>query len=584
MLCLSFLAHSFSAKAYLERFQAYLKWSQNLPDKPNADFLSFIQGEAALAKKLREKWLEKLAQQKDWLNFIQHYKPTESPNLQCFAQLANYYQGKEAEAVKTAKALWLTGDSLPEACNTLFTVLKSNVFDDNLITQRIALALDKRNLQLARYLLKQYKSPHLKDEQLLIAIYQNPKKIMQLEPGVLASNFYLYGLKRMVSINMDQAIAYWQQPKTQQLLSEAQQQAFLAHLTLYKAMRNQEDAPHWFALVKPAYYNNALLDWEIRYALKHLHWAEVERLVNYSPDKNKPCWQYWLARALEARGETKQATSLYQSLAKTRHYYGFLASLHLNQNPQFEQEQQTLNGEMQLKPYRVVLDEVKSLYRSKQELQASKLFTDFISELPGEEKIAVLHWLANDLQWHGKSVYLSNTEDMSNQLSLRFPLAHQPTIQQQARNYQIPEALIYAIIRQESGFRDQVVSPAGARGLMQVLPRTATVVAKQEHIAYGNKDQLFSSQKNINIGVAYLKQLAQHFSKNPLLIAAAYNAGPRQVNYWLKNHPCGEIDIWIETLPWHETRNYLKNIIAFYAVYQYRLNAKPDIEIFMKPL
>ena len=94
---------------------------------------------------------------------------------------------------------------------------------------------------------------------------------------------------------------------------------------------------------------------------------------------------------------------------------------------------------------------------------------------------------------------------------------------------------------------------------------------------------IFTSNKNINIGIAYLQQLAKRFSQHPVLMAAAYNAGPRQAYYWLKNHPPKEIDVWIETLPWQETRNYLKNVTAFYVVYQYRLKQKPDMSRFLQP-
>ena len=118
---------------------------------------------------------------------------------------------------------------------------------------------------------------------------------------------------------------------------------------------------------------------------------------------------------------------------------------------------------------------------------------------------------------------------------------------------------------------------------MQIMPATALTVAKSKKINYLDKKQLFSSQKNIIIGAAYLQQLAKRFDKHPILMAAAYNAGPKQVSYWLKNHPPKDIDIWVETLPWPETRNYLKNIIAFYAVYQYRMQERPDLTVFMKP-
>ena len=121
-------------------------------------------------------------------------------------------------------------------------------------------------------------------------------------------------------------------------------------------------------------------------------------------------------------------------------------------------------------------------------------------------------------------------------------------------------------------------------GLMQVMPLTASVVSKMGKIPYNDQKQLFLFQKNINIGSAYLQQLTKRFRNHPVLVAAAYNAGPRQVVHWLKTHPPTEIDEWIETLPWQETRNYLKNVIAFYVVYQYRLNQKPDLKNFLEPL
>lgn len=570
-------------QVYLQRFMSYLDWSQNLPEEPGESFQTFIDSNTPLAKKLRDKWLYKLALKKDWFNYSKQYKPSLDTSLQCYDLLASYYQG-DTSALAKAKSLWLTGDSRPPACNQLFTLmLHDKDFDENLITQRLVLALDKRNLPLAQYLLKQYKIPRLKDEQVLMNIHRTPARIVQLNPGPLQGVFYLYGLKRMVSINLDQAINLWQNNKTRKILSKAEQQSFLAHVALYKAMRNSPDAKTWFAKVEPGYYNDVLLEWQIRFALKSQNWKQVTKLIALHAEKDKPCWQYWLARSLDAQGKKEDAKAIYISLAQTRHYYGFLASLRLNQKPHFQNEN-VVSDMRVLKYYQPLTDNIKSLYRSRQILQASRLLNDFASELPKEDRSALVYWVSNHLQWHGKSVFLSNNDELNNQLSLRFPLAYHSTINEHSKKYQIPSELVYAIIRQESGFRDDVVSSAGARGLMQVMPATASVVAKSAKIPYGDKAQLFVSQKNINIGVAYLGTLSKRFGKNPLLMVAAYNAGPRQVNYWLKNHPPKEIDIWIETLPWHETRNYLKNIISFYAVYQYRMHKNTDLGDFMKPI
>lgn len=582
-LCLNLVTWTALGQNYLEKFTIYSQWNQNLPKSPDSSFLAFIDDTTPLSGKLREKWLYQLAFNKDWMTFSQHYQPSRDISLQCYAQIARYQQGARQKAIQSAQKLWLNGSSQPKSCDVLFAMLqKNNELDEQLITQRLILALDKQNLPLANHLLRQYKPARLKDIQVLMSIQQRPTRITELKPSLLHDEFYLYGLKRIVeSPNMDKAIDLWEQARTKRFLSTAQQQSFIAHVALYKAIRNQPDAPIWFAKLKPAFYNDELLGWQIRFALNYKQWPQVERLTLLLQDKDNPCWQYWLARAMWAQGQKDLAKPIYQNLAKTRSYYGFLASLKLRQNYSFDNERAVSNLKALL-PYQPFTNQIKALYASKHTSQASRLLNDFVSELPKDDKSALAYWLDHDLQWHGKSVNLSNTDDLNNQLSLRFPLAYRDTIIKNAKTYGIPQEMIYAIIRQESAFCDDALSTAGAEGLMQLMPATAKVISKREKIAYLDKKQLYSSQKNINIGSAYLQELAKRFHKHPILMIAAYNAGPKQVAYWLKNHPPKEIDIWIETLPWHETRNYLKNVIAFYAVYQYRMQEKADLAPFMK--
>ncbi len=580
----SITGFALSGQAYMDRFNTFSAWYQQLPFVPTPAFLEFVKENTPLANKLRDKWLYELARTKDWKQYVAYYQPTSDINLVCYNQIAHYNLGQEEEVLRDSASIWLIGESRPQACNTLFDLLlNNNKFDQNLITQRITLALDKRNISLARYLLKHYKVPHPKEVDQLSAIHQRPTLITSLEPSGFNSNLYLYGLKRLVSTNMDQAIKIWNLPKTKIIMNEEHQQAFLSHVTLYKAMRNSEDTLLWFKQIKPQYYNDVLVDWQIRFALKLGHWQRVEELINHSKNKELPCWQYWLARALDAQGNKEKAQVIYESLSKNRQYYGFLASLRLNKKPSFENEQVTTDLNT-LKPYKSIIDQIYNLHLAKQDAQASRLLNDFISELPKEEASALVYWVDTSLQWHGKSVYLSDNEKLNNQLMLRFPLAYKNTVTMYAKQYSVPPEFVYAIIRQESGFRENVVSFAGARGLMQLMPHTASIVSKESKIAYKNQEQLFLSQKNINIGIAYLKQLTKRFSNHPVLVAAAYNAGPSQVVYWLKNHPPKEIDLWIETLPWQETRNYLKNVMAFAIVYQYRLNQKPNLAPFLASL
>lgn len=573
-----------ASQAYWLRFQTYLHWKEQLPETPEPEFIAFINTDTPLANQLRQKWLYELARNKDWAIFSRYFRDTDNIPLQCLALTALYHLGDQKNALRLAKPIWLSGHSQPSECDELFQMLlNSPDFDENLITKRIALALEKRNLGLARYLLKQYQKPRLSDIKALNRIYHQPSHISKLEIDELHDDYYLYGLKRMVSLNMDEAVRYWRHAKTNKLLTEAQQQSFLAHISLYKAMRDHKDTRNWFAQMKPEFYNNALLNWQIRFALKNQKWDEVERLIRLTKDEDNPTWQYWLARALEKQKKTTQAQEIYEAVAKKRHYYGFLASLRLNQKFSFEVEQVNKNLTI-LEPYQPFIDEIKSLYTSHQTLKASRLINDFILELPKEEKSAFAWWLAKELNWHDKAIYIGNQEELNDQITLRFPLAYRQTISRYAKKYQILPEFIYAIIRQESTFRENVTSSAGALGLMQVRPSTAKNVSHRQGILYKDKQQLFSAKKNINIGAAYLHYLNERFDHHPVLVAAAYNAGPNQVKYWLQNHQPQQMDIWIETLPWHETRNYLQNVIAFYAVYQYLMNKSIDLSPFMKPL
>jgi soluble lytic murein transglycosylase len=585
ILCL-WVACSWGTQAdkYLNRFQAYLYWNEKIPlAAPSSEFIAFISSNKPLSQKIRNKWLYQLAGQKNWALFNQHYRPTSDVNLQCFHVLSAYWLGSIHTVRPEITTLWLTGHSQPPACNGLFNLLlQANIIEDSLIAQRIELALENKNAPLARYLLKQFKPSRTADAEILTNIYVKPETITQIKPGFLHGALYLYGLKRLALINMKKAIKLWNTTQARQLLSNSEKQSFISFVAMYKVMRNDKDAAHWFNQLSPPYKDQVLLEWRIRLALKELKWREVEHFIKYHPEKDQPGWKYWIARAKEAQGNKEESLLIYQKLASLRNYYGFLASMRIGKKFNFANESPVINPSV-LQSYHPVTSQIRALFTSNHIADASRLINDFFLELSKQDKCIIAFWLINDLKWYAKALNLSNSEDLTNQLALRFPLIYQNFVNLNANTHHVSKEFIYAIIRQESTFREDIISPAGAHGLMQLMPATAKIIAKQEKIAFNNNQQLFTALINISIGTAYLKQLAKRFD-HPVLISAAYNAGPRQVVYWIKNHPPKQMDIWIETLPWRETRNYIKNIIAFYAVYQYRMNKQADIGAFLRPI
>lgn len=574
------------ARNYLHKYNTYLFWAEHLPDTPHPEFISFIEPVTPLTQKLREKWLFHLARRQDWVLFNLYYRPTNNEGLLCYAQMALYQLGKQSEAIQNTLPLWSSPtaqSSLP--CRHLFALLQhDHALSHQQIEQRIAQALENDHIAAAQDLLAHLGPSYVQTATMLKRISQNPREILHLQPGPLSGALYLYGLSLMLKRNIDTAVTLWQHPLSAKLLQPAQAQQFLAHLALYKAMRHAPDAEEWFAKVQPAYCNAQLRDWEIRYALIQKNWKKIEQITaTLPPEQTEPFLLYWRARALDRLDHHSEAQAIYHGLALKRSYYGFLASIAVRQAYHFEFEP-TPHDPGVLAVYKPITDQIAGYHRNNQSYLAAHTLNEFSLELPKSHKSALVYWVAHHLRWHGKAIYLSTQDDvLKNQLVLRFPLTYQEQIQKLANQYHVSPALIYATVRQESTFIENIKSEAGAYGLMQILPNTAKHIARHAKIPYSDPKDLFYPEKNLHIGVAYLNKLHQQFKAHPVLIMAAYNAGPKQVRRWVNDHSPHDIDIWIETLPWQETRDYLKNVISFYAVYQYRMQQKPNLAPFLQP-
>lgn len=577
----------YAAPPYLERFKQFMYYKQHLPpDAQDATFIRFISKDAPLSNRLRNKWLYELAKNKNWTTYATFYQNTSDLNLQCYHHIASYYQDSYQKSFDASYLIWQEGTDKPPSCNALFNLLKNDpLFNEHLISERIRAALESNNTQQALLLMKHYHVIPRGLIKTILNVYQNPSQIRLIPTSDLQGSIYLFGIKRLAMQHLDKALSIWNADQHKHILDGKQLQALYVFIALQKAIKGHDDAVRWFAKIKPEYYTDLLLEWQIRYALKANNWSRVSKVIDSIQSHDAPIWSYWLARSLKANPLLPNTTGEehYHKIAPSRNYYGFLASYQIRKKNSFNSESTPKQMHL-LKPYKSILQQVKALYLAKQQTQASQLLNDFILELPKNELSVLVYWLATDLQWYAKSVALADSDLLNDQLSLRFPLAYQKIIEHRARQYSVAPELIYAIIRQESKFRTDAGSVVGARGLMQLMPSTAKSICSQEHIHYKNPNDLYNPEKNIHIGTAYLKQLAKRFDNHPILIAAAYNAGPKQVLNWLRTHPPTDVDVWIETLPWQETRNYLKNVLAYYLVYQHRLYKRSDISPFMKPL
>ena len=132
-------------------------------------------------------------------------------------------------------------------------------------------------------------------------------------------------------------------------------------------------------------------------------------------------------------------------------------------------------------------------------------------------------------------------------------------------------SLLYAVSRQEGALYPRAESPVGAPGLMQLMPGTAKETASKLGVPYRNPEQLFDPTLNVRLGSAYLKRLLDVYDGNRILATAAYNAGPGRVKRWREQSRNRPMDVWVESIPYKETRNYVQNVLSFDLIYQHKL-------------
>ena len=186
--------------------------------------------------------------------------------------------------------------------------------------------------------------------------------------------------------------------------------------------------------------------------------------------------------------------------------------------------------------------------------------------------------LATQEDWPDMAIFaLGNSGDFR-WYEWRFPMGYGAVVDSYARNRKLDPSWVMGLMRSESAMAEDALSSAGARGLMQVTPDTARQLAKRHNIRYDGREQLMQAEKNIDFGTAYLRDLLDRYGENPVLAAGAYNAGPNAVDRWLKTPKAEDPAIWVETLPYFETRDYIPRVLAFTTIYDWRLQ-KPVTRI-----
>lgn len=538
-------------------------------------FLATYKG-SRYAGLLRRKWLAYLAEQQRWHEFMQHYQASSDTALECQFNWAKYKAGNEHAALNAAKRLWVVGYSLPKACDDLMSALiRSPVFSQDLIWQRLELALKKDNVPLAEYVQRLLPENQQALAGLSLRVHKKPSLIQDAglwrEKGQRLGRIFAHGVDRMARSDLDSAILVWDGNHHKFNLDQVTEQQLERRLGM--ALASKKDKRAYRRLDRLRSADDEVREWKVRAALLEQDWGHVnDALSDLTPaQKQQPRWQYWQARALAKTGEALQARSVYSNLAQDRSFYGFLAADNVNKPYQLGDkpvslagnELAALAGESDFK----VVQEFRLLGR---DAEAQRQWWFAIQKL-SKDKQMVAAKLAQQWQWYQVAVFTLAKTGYWDDLALRFPVNYASEVEDNAYRHSLDPAIVFGLIRQESVFDRKARSPVGARGLMQIMPKTGQQIARDLNEQWQSDNNLFNPEVNVKYGTYYFKQLLSRFKGHFALATAAYNAGPARVKSWLPSDETVPADIWIETIPFKETRKYVSSVLTYAMIYQQRI-------------
>lgn len=540
-----------------------------------ADFLSRY-GKTRYGNLLRAKWLDYLAKHGRWQEFVDYYQGTENPGRECHYLWALHETGNQEKAISEAQRLWLTGVSQPPACDALFAeFMQSPVFSTDLIWQRFELALDQENWPLVEYLRRLLDKSAQKTADFWVQVYKQPYLVkdsgLWVSADTLTGRIFAEGIVKLATVDVEMALQLWDGRK--QYLKIDKKSLEKVDTKLAMVLFNRRDSRAYERLHQLRTTDEKVREATIRAALLEQNWQHVSEALAILPwsVQQEPAWQYWRGRALMALGRVQDAQAAYLKLADDRSFYGFLAADNLGSGYTMADKPVVVaEGDFEHlleQPEFKAIEEWRLLNR---QIEARRQWW-FALETLDKERLMIAAKLAQQWQWDQIAIMTLVKADYWDDVALRFPLRYVDEVRTNATRQSIDPAIILGLMRQESMLDSQALSSVGARGLMQLMPATAEQVASQLDEVWHGEAQLFTPGVNIRYGSFYFAELLRRFNGHFAVAIAAYNAGPNRAAKWLPINRHVPADIWIETIPYKETRKYVTSVLSYAMIYQHRL-------------
>lgn len=535
-----------------------------------------------LAARLRATWLDQLAAQRRWKDYLAFYREDADIDRRCHHLQALIETGRAEQAFARMAPVWLHGKSRPKSCDPAIEAWSAAGHRSaGMIWRRIELAMDAGQLRLVRYLARDLSAGEREWVERWIRLHGKPE--LAGDPAAFETAHPYreamlgHAVQRLTRREPLEALQLWSRigndyPFSQEQRSEIEQ-LLVRHLA-----RNEDPAAYDFmrrAALRPV--DLKAHEARMRTALMYEDWIQVLDWIGALPDSERASdrWRYWQARAVDAFAGPEAAVPLYAAVAAERSYYGFLAADRLGLDYHLAHTETPVDDAMveavaQIPAVRRAA-ELFALDRPTEARREWRWATRGLDQL--DLKAAAK--LASRNGWHDRAIFTLAQTGYWDDLELRFPVQHAELVAENAGRHGIDKAWIFAVMRQESAFMDNARSHAGALGLMQLMPATARHVARNLlNRKPPARREILQPDTNIALGSAYLSEVKAKLGDSAVLATAAYNAGPHRVARWLPQRTL-PADIWIELVPFEETRTYLRRVLTYTVIYEKRLGLTP---------
>jgi soluble lytic murein transglycosylase len=541
------------------------------------DFLSRYSG-TALAEQLRTDWLKVLGKSGRWELFQAEYPALsgDDPEVSCYMLLARWKR-EDQSVLGDFNPFWNAPRELPEGCLALArAILKAGQLGSREAWGRFRALVGAGLMGAAKRSMEFLPRGEAIEAKRLSAVIRAPVRFLRNPPGDLARvtdrELVIAALTLAAEVDPRTAAGFWA-GLSDAFPVEDRRYVWLM-LAMNGALRHVPEALAWFG--EAGALTDEQLGWRTRIAMRTDRWAEVRSSIDrMSPlAKNDPVWIYWYGRAERELGSPLEAEGYFERIAGEHNFYGRLAAEELGVSLRIP-ARAPLPTESEIAEAAAIpgLARALALYRLDMRTEATREWLWTIRGMDDRKLLAAAELARRNEAWD-RAISTADRTVLAHNFSVRYLAPYREVLAEKARSRDLEEPWVLGVVRQESRFIIGAKSSAGATGLMQVMRPTAKWVAQRMRMKNFSWARLHEPDLNAAVGTYYLRHVLDQFDGSPVLAAAAYNAGPSRARLWRGIAPV-EGAIFAETIPFGETRDYVKKVMSNTVYYAAVLGSEP---------